>query len=75
MSTTKYVKITADKIPDGVRFDVPQRNGGQIIEVAYGGFGRAEHDEGDKFMRIHDRSDMSTTLIRYESTSTDRRLV
>lgn len=49
-----YTKIDEGALPRGVRFDVPRRNQGQIIEVAYGGFRRAEHDEGDPFKRVTD---------------------
>lgn len=52
----KYEKISASQVPTGVRFDVPARNGGQIVEIAYGGFDRAPHDDGDLFKRIRDRS-------------------
>lgn len=55
-SKHKYVRCSENDIPAGVRFDVPQRNAGQIVEIAYGGLGRAEHDEGDEYMRRHDRS-------------------
>lgn len=51
-----YVQCQQADIPAGVRFHVPQRHQGQSIEVAYGGFDRAEHDEGDPYMRVLDRS-------------------
>lgn len=51
-----YVQIDPSLIPDKVRFDVPRRNQGQTVEVAYGGFDRSEHDEGDMYERITDRS-------------------
>jgi hypothetical protein len=57
MSTaTKYERINAKEIPTAVRFDVPRPNQGQIIEVAYGGFSRYEHDDGAEYMRRLDRS-------------------
>jgi hypothetical protein len=55
MATT-YRKITEAAIPPSVRFDVPQHHVGQAIEVAYGGFGRAEHDDGAPYKRVVDHS-------------------
>lgn len=48
-----YLPINPTAIPPGVRFDVPSRLQGQgsAGQIAYGGFGRAEHDEGSKYMR------------------------
>lgn len=51
-----YVEVGEDEIPKRVRFDVPRRNQGQIVEVAYGGFGRAEMDSCDPYRRITDTS-------------------
>lgn len=51
-----YVEISESEIPAGVRFDVPGRNQGQVIEVAYGGFNRASHDAGDPYKKVTDRS-------------------
>jgi hypothetical protein len=57
MTTTKgkYVPCSKTDIPETVRFDVPGRLQGQMIEVAFGGFGRYEHDEGDLYKRVTDR--------------------
>lgn len=52
----KYEEIPADQIPAGVRFDVPPRHSGQIVEIAYGGFDRTVHDEGDLYRRETDQS-------------------
>lgn len=51
-----YVPCAAQDVPGDVRFDVPARHQGQIVEVAYGGYGRHAHDEGDLYKRIVDRS-------------------
>ena len=51
------VPIDASQIPDDVRFDIPRRNQGQIVLVAYGGYSRGEHDEGDPYMRVVDQSE------------------
>lgn len=59
-----YIRCTLNEIPDGVRFDVTMRNQGQIVEIAYGGFGRAEHDAGDPYKRVTDHSDGSVTYFR-----------
>jgi hypothetical protein len=52
----KYVKIREREVPEGVRFDVPGRFQGQTVEVAFGDFGRGEHDDGSLYKRVHDRS-------------------
>ncbi len=51
-----YEVIDQASIPDAVRFDVPGRHQGQIVEYAFGGVGRYEHDDGAPFMRVTDRS-------------------
>ena len=53
---TKYTRCDERDIPAAVRFDVPGRNQGQMIEVAYGGLDRGEHDYGDPFKRIKDEN-------------------
>jgi len=55
----KYIPIAKEAIPPNVRFDVPQRCAGQIVEVAYGGTGSAQHDAGDPYKRVTDHSDRS----------------
>jgi hypothetical protein len=57
MTKYKYVRCPAAAVPDRIRFDVPRRNQGQIVEVAYGTSGRGEADRGDPFMRVVDLSD------------------
>jgi hypothetical protein len=58
MTTTKtqYTPISEDKVPAGVRFDCPRRLQGQTIEREFGGFSRSEHDDGDLYMRVTDRT-------------------
>jgi hypothetical protein len=53
---SNYVKIKAEQVPIGIRFDVPAVNQGQIVEIAYGTFGRYEACDGDLYKRITDRS-------------------
>lgn len=65
--TTKYVPCAAHEIPAKVRFDVPGQNQGQIIEVAYGGFGAAEHGDGDDYKRVHDRSIGPAAITYYRA--------
>lgn len=55
-STDPWWPIPGWEIPDGVRFDTPGRNQGQIVEVAYGDFGRGEASDDSPYMRILDRS-------------------
>lgn len=52
----KYVTCDERDVPGTVRFDVPGRNQGQTVEVAYGGWDRGEHDRGDPYRRTIDRS-------------------
>lgn len=61
---TKYIPCSLESIPDGVRFDVPRRNQGHgtADEVAYGGFSRGEHDDGDLYKRVR----TATEAIRGE---------
>lgn len=51
-----YVTCSKGEIPSGVRFDVPARFQGQIVETAFGGFGRSENDYGDEYRRVTDQS-------------------
>lgn len=60
----RYAPIPACDVPAGVRFDIPGRNQGQIVEVAYGGWGRAEHGPGDPYRRTIDRSTGRVTYAR-----------
>ncbi len=55
----RYTQIQRTEIPEfGIRFDVPERNQGQHVEIAYGGNIRAKHmfDEGAPYKRITDTS-------------------
>ncbi len=61
---TTYTKIEESQVPAGVRFDVPRHNQGQIVEVAYGGFDRSEHGNGDPYKRVTDRSDRSVAFYK-----------
>jgi len=54
----QYEVVKYGEIPSGVRWAVPPFNQGQIVEVAYGDFGRAEPGVGDPWMRITDRSEV-----------------
>lgn len=56
MTAPRYVQCSERDIPKGIRFDVPGRNQGQTVEVAYGSFYRGEAGEGDFFKRVTDRS-------------------
>lgn len=54
----RYRAISEARVPDGLRWDVPQQNQGQIVEVAYAD----EHPEpspacrGSRYRRTTDRS-------------------
>lgn len=53
-----YQQVQANEVPEGIRFDVPARNQGQIIEVAYGDRMelKAENDAGAPWKRVTDTS-------------------
>ena len=57
----RYMQVDPKSIPAGVRFDIPGRNGGQMIEVAYGDFSRSEHGWGDRWRRVRNLSVGSDT--------------
>ncbi len=61
---TTYTPIEESQVPAGVRFDVMRQNQGQIVEVAYGGFDRAEHGNGDPYKRVTDRGDRSVAYYK-----------
>lgn len=65
----RYVRIGREEIPTKVRFDVPKRHAGQMIEVAYGGFSRHEHDDGAPFKRVIDKSIAETKYFRLSTCS------
>lgn len=67
-----YTRIPQSQVPPTVRFDVPARCGGQIVEVAYGGFGRHAHDSGDPYKRITDQSDGEVTYYKWSTAPADR---
>lgn len=54
----RYVDVPESEVPDDVRFDVPQHNQGQIVEVAYASArrGRDEACYGDYWRRRTDQS-------------------
>jgi len=54
----EYIPCRESDIPDGIRFDVPRRNAGQIVTVSYGGLQcqRTPHSEGAPYMHVHDAS-------------------
>lgn len=52
-----YVECSRESVPAAVRFDIPRRNQGQAIEVAYGGFDRSEHDDGAPYKRVVDHGE------------------
>ncbi len=62
--TATYREIPARLVPDGIRWDIPGRNAGQIVEIAYGTFGRSAAADGERYRRVHDRS-IGPDAIRY----------
>lgn len=53
-----YIAIPANDVPANIRFDVPRRHQGQIVEIAYGDlrYYRSFADVGAPYKREHDRS-------------------
>ena len=56
--------IPSWEVPEGVRFDTPGRNQGQIVEVGFGTFGRAEAGSIDPYMNVTDHSDGSSRTYK-----------
>jgi hypothetical protein len=65
MTKYKYVEISEQDVPEGVSFDVLRADQGQTVELAWGGFGAAEHGPGDEYKRINDRSEHPDYAVRY----------
>ena len=61
-----YIECRYVTIPADVRFDTPTRNQGQMIEVSYGGFCRSEHDDGDIYKRVVDRTNPHAAPTYYQ---------
>lgn len=55
------------EVPEGIRFDTPGRNQGQIVEVSYGTFGRYEAGSTDPYMMVTDYSDGSSRTYKRRS--------
>lgn len=63
---SRYVEIAREAVPEGLRWDVPRQNQGQIVEVAYAD-APAEASEacfGSEYRRVRDRSDGRVTYHR-----------
>lgn len=56
--------IPSWEVPAEIRFDVPARNQGQIVEVSYGTFDRGEAGSADPYMQVHDHSDGSHRIYK-----------
>lgn len=63
-SAIQYVVCHESDIPSGVTFDVPRHLQGQIVEIAYGDFGRDGGANGDPYKRVTDRSTGRVTYYR-----------
>lgn len=65
--SVKYIEIPAAQVPEDIRWDVPARNQGQIVEVAYGDHRRygSEANHGAPYKRVTDHSEGSVTYYRY----------
>lgn len=61
-----YVEVQSSEVPAGLRWDVPARNQGQIVEVAYAAWPwtAAEAGHGDEWQRVFDASDRSLAYFR-----------
>lgn len=64
---SRYALIDRSELPANLRWDVPRRNQGQTVEVAYAHQTpktRSEADDGDHYKRVTDHSDRSVTYYR-----------
>lgn len=52
----RYAKCKETDVPAGVYFHVAPQDQGQIVEVAYGDLGPAEHIRGARYRRVTDLS-------------------
>jgi hypothetical protein len=68
----RYVVCSLTSIPDRIIFDVPRANQGQIVEIAYGDFGRDGGAPGDPYKRVTDYSTRSVTYYRREEIEPGR---
>lgn len=70
-TTMKWRKVNESDVPLGLRWDTPQQNQGQIVEVSYGGPVQqlSEHCELDaRWKRVFDHSDRQVNYyVREES--------
>lgn len=58
-----YERIDESKLPkEGLRFDTPGQNQGQIVECSYAAWppDKWEACRGDMYMRVFDKSDRTT---------------
>lgn len=70
MSTTEYAEVAASEVPQSIVWITPDRGRGQIVETSYstgrpaGLGGNYDADHGDRWMRVTDHSDGSTSYYR-----------
>ena len=65
MTTTTWIEIQSWDVPPRVRrWDTPSHLQGQILEVSYGAFGRAEAGDDSLYKREVDRSTGVTKYYR-----------
>jgi hypothetical protein len=64
MAKYKYVPCNESEVPGNVRFTVPRYLQGQIVEIAYGNFGRHEGCPGDPYKCITDHGDRSVQYYK-----------
>lgn len=59
----KYVTVSRSALPSDLRWDVPRRNQGQIVETAYADEPTSADEAcyGSKYRRVTDRSDGAVT--------------
>lgn len=73
MTTAKkiaYRPIDRSAVPEGIRWDVPPHNQGQIVEVAYSDGIRGSRElacRGDRYQRVTDRSDGSVSYYMLDT--------
>jgi hypothetical protein len=56
IANTTYQIISESLVPDGLTWDIPRQNQGQMVKVSYGNYGRGSPDVGSLYRCTIDRS-------------------
>jgi hypothetical protein len=61
-----YYKIPETEVPEGVRWDVPRQNQGQIVTASYADWpwSQCEACHGARYQKVYDAGDQSLAFHR-----------